>query len=260
MDQEKLEQELNGLGLGAIRYYPRIGSTNTDAMQWIEQGAPDFSLVIADEQTAGRGRFQRKWVTNPGAALAFTVIMHPAPDEMGAVHLFSPLAGVAVSSALESSLHLHSQIKWPNDVLVNRKKICGILTETVWTGGQLHGIVIGIGINITERSIPPEEMLSFPATCVEQFTHTPVDRWEVLRAVLHNLKTWRKKLKQPDFYRYWEEHLAFKGEQVDIRGTVSSELTGTLMGINPSGELLIETDMGEVAVQVGDVHLRLHQN
>jgi BirA family transcriptional regulator, biotin operon repressor / biotin---[acetyl-CoA-carboxylase] ligase len=260
MDQEKLDQKFKGLGLGEIRYYPSIGSTNTDALQWIEDGAPDFSLVIADEQTAGRGRFQRKWVTNPGAALAFTVIIHPRIEEMDAVNMFSPLAGLAVCSALESSLHLHPQIKWPNDVLVDCKKICGILTETVWTGDHLNGVAIGIGINISEMSIPPEEMLSFPATCVEEITHSPINRWEFLRNVLHKLKVWRKKLKQPYFFQYWEEHLAFKGEQVEINGTISSELTGILMGINPSGELLVDTEMGEVAVQVGDVHLRLRQN
>lgn len=259
MDQSALSKLLSASGLADLRYLPTTGSTNADALQWLESGAPDFSLVIADEQTAGRGRFDRRWITTPGAALAFTLILRPVPAEMPYIHLFSPLAGIGVSAALEKSLQLYPQIKWPNDVLIDRQKICGILTETSWNGDKLVGVVIGIGVNITPLSLPPAEMLSYPAACLEDKAGKTLDRWAILAEILHQLKGWRKKIAQDDFFEYWQNHLAFAGEEVEIRGAMGAEVEGRLVGIDPSGELVIETDNGEVSIQVGDVHLRLRQ-
>src|SRR4030042_1614769 len=97
----------------------------------------DWTLVIADTQTAGRGRMNRKWVTEPGAGLAFTMIFRLKEFEKGHVNLFSPLAALAVAEALEEGYGLHPAIKWPNDVLLNGKKTCGILAETSWLGDVL---------------------------------------------------------------------------------------------------------------------------
>ena len=94
--------------------------------------------MIADQQTKGRGRLGRSWVTNPGAALAFSIILRPTAEEIDHLGLFSPLAGLAVCLALQN-LHLPAEIKWPNDVLLARRKTCGILAESVWQGEQLQG-------------------------------------------------------------------------------------------------------------------------
>lgn len=260
MDQQTLQQFLSDTGISEVQYYPATGSTNTDAMQWLETGAPDFSLVVADKQTAGRGRFKRKWVTNPGAALAFSLALRAKPSEMAFIQLFSPLAGIAVSAALERLLHLTPQIKWPNDILLDGQKTCGILSETAWMDNQLAGIVVGIGINITPASIPPAEMLTFPATCLEEETGNTVDRWQILKEVMHQFAGWRNKLATEEFFTYWQKHLAYAGEEVEIRGTAGAEVTGRLIGIDPSGELVLETESGEVSIQVGDVHLRLRSS
>ena len=101
MDQESLKLLLQDTPVTGLRYFDAVGSTNDNAMQWIESGASDFSLVVADQQTAGRGRMQRKWVTNPGSALAFSLILHLSPDEVPHAGLIPFLAAVSVSSALE---------------------------------------------------------------------------------------------------------------------------------------------------------------
>ncbi len=124
MDQESLQQILKDTPVTGLRYFDAAGSTNDIALQWIESGADDFSLVVADKQTAGRGRMQRKWVTNPGAALAFSLILHLTPKEISHAGLIPFMAGASVSSALERLYSLQPQIKWPNDILLNQKEDC----------------------------------------------------------------------------------------------------------------------------------------
>ena len=132
-----LQESLSDLPLGEIRYYEQIGSTNTIAKQWAHAGAPDLSLVVADEQTAGRGRLDRIWVTHPGAALAFSLVMQlqsqstpPAPRQEKVLPFLTALGAVAVSAALRQEFGLTTEIKWPNDVLLNRRKVSGVLAET----------------------------------------------------------------------------------------------------------------------------------
>src|SRR5664279_6508775 len=113
-----LQSILTGLPLGGLRYFDSIGSTNDDALAWARAGAPDFSLVVADAQTAGRGRLLRRWITNPGSALAFSLVLRPSTQESECLPRFSPLGAVAVRQALADLFGLPAEIKWPNDVLL----------------------------------------------------------------------------------------------------------------------------------------------
>ena len=164
-----------------LRFFESIGSTNDEAMAWADAGAEDWSLVVADQQTQGRGRLGRHWVTNPGAALAFSLVLRPSREEMAFASLFSPLGGMGVASALEE-IGLAALVKWPNDVLLNRRKVCGILGEAAWTGDRLNGMVLGIGVNVASESVPPAGELLFPATCVEAELGRPLDRQESAQA------------------------------------------------------------------------------
>ncbi len=240
-----------------LRYLESTGSTNDDALSWLEEGAPEYAAIFADEQTKGRGRLQREWVTNPGAALAVSVVVYPTQNEIRQIPLFAPLAGIALADALEGLFGLSPQIKWPNDVLLGEKKVSGILAETHWVGSDLRGMVIGTGVNITKGSIPPVEMLTFPATCLESELGFDVNRWEVLTAYLEKLVHWRGYLGKDIFMQYWMEHLAFKNRQVEISGTQGEVVGGILKGISPEGELLIQDGATRHCIQAGDVHLRL---
>jgi BirA family biotin operon repressor/biotin-[acetyl-CoA-carboxylase] ligase len=266
MSQPELEKVLADLPLGEIRYYDRIGSTNTVAAQWAERGAPDLALVVADEQTAGRGRLDRSWFTPPGAALAFSLLLR-LNAKAGAVSLPEPsvplltaLSAVAVSSALQQAYGLTAEIKWPNDVLLNRQKVAGVLVEIQWQGENPVVAVIGIGINVATDSVPQDSDLLFPATCVESALGKPVDRWSLLHAVLGELLTWRERLSSTAFLRTWERRLAFKGEwvRVGLRSPADSTLhEGLVMGLNPDGSLKLRTRSGGIAlVQSGELYLR----
>jgi len=248
---------LASLPLAQVRFFESIDSTNTHCLDWANEGADDLSLVIADHQSAGRGRVDRKWVTNPGAALAFSLILRPRASELSCLSFFSPLGALAIRAALERIYHLAPEIKWPNDVLMNRKKLAGILVENVWAGSSLKAIVIGLGVNITPAALPPQSQLLFPATCVESEVGGPVARWELLAGVLAYMLQFREKMGSREFFEEWSSHLAFKGERVCISGNLKPDLTGRLVGIDPEGDLLIETEDAKcVKVKVGDVRLR----
>lgn len=256
MQTDQLRQILADLRVPAVRAFDTIGSTNDEALAWAEAGAEDGSLVVADQQTMGRGRLGRSWVTNPGAALAFSLILRPPVAEQENLGLFSPLAGLAVCLALQA-LNLPAEIKWPNDVLLARRKTCGILAESAWQAGQLHGVVVGIGINVTPASVPPSDQVQFPATCVEAQLDKPLDRWELLHAVLESFFEWRNRLGSVEFIQAWEESLAFIGDPVTLKNSGGQSFSGILQGINAQGNLRLRLADGmEKLVSVGDVHLR----
>ena len=122
MDEKTLKVLLTDTPVSEVRYYSETGSTNDLALQWLDSGAPDFALVAADRQTAGRGRMQRTWITNPGAALAFSLILHLDPKESKNAAMMPFIAGAGLSSALERLYSISPQVKWPNDILLEGKR------------------------------------------------------------------------------------------------------------------------------------------
>lgn len=252
-----MQNAISDASISELRYFETIGSTNDEALRWIAQGAPDFSLVVADEQTKGRGRFERRWVTRPGSSLAFTLILTHTIDDPLRIPLYAPLGGIAVQEAVQKLLGLNAQIKWPNDVLINCKKFCGILVEAAWQGSDLQGVVMGIGINISAGSVPVVVQQNFPATCLEAACGRPIDRIKLLSEVLLSIDHWRGEVGSTAFMRRWQERLAFKGEWVRIEHSEKASIMGKVNGIDDSGRLvLVEEDGTETRVEIGDVHLR----
>jgi BirA family biotin operon repressor/biotin-[acetyl-CoA-carboxylase] ligase len=256
MNENNLQKTLSGLPLGRLRYFDSIGSTNDEALAWAAQGARDLSIIIADEQTAGRGRLKRKWFTPKGAALAFSLILHPSTAERSYPARTVGLGALAVASTC-LKLGLHTQIKWPNDVLLDGKKVAGILVESAWTGDALDALVLGLGVNVLAASVPPEDQVLFPATSLESELGQSVDRADILRATLSALLLWRSKLATGKFLKAWEDALAFRGEQVQIFKDDESPLMGELLGLAPDGALrLREANNNILAIQCGEIHLR----
>jgi BirA family biotin operon repressor/biotin-[acetyl-CoA-carboxylase] ligase len=256
MNEESLRAALGPLSLGGLRYHQTIGSTNDAALAWAAEGARDLSVIFAEGQTRGRGRGKRQWITNPESSLAFSLVLHPVGVESVIIPLYSALGALAVSQALEMA-GLHPRIKWPNDVLLNRKKVCGILAESVWSGEKVDGVVLGIGVNVQPGSVPPQETLLFPATCIESEIHRPMDRISILRDILSMLIKWRPVLGSKDFIRAWEERLAFRGEWVMVSSEGRPACSGRVTGLDEDGGLRLEDDTGKtISVQFGEVSLR----
>jgi len=256
MNQNELKKALSRLPLGDVRYFDSIGSTNNEALAWATSGAKDLSLVIADAQTAGRGRLDRKWFTPKGTALAFSLILRPTAEEKPYLTRIVGMAALAVADALRTR-GLSTQIKWPNDVLLNGRKAAGILIESVWSGDELDCLVIGIGVNVLKGAVPATELLQFPATSLEESLGPAVEREKVLRDILAGIIALRPHLGTDSFIASWEKALAFRGEQVQIEEGNGSSSTGKLLGLEPDGSLRLSSEDGEsITVRFGDVRLR----
>lgn len=256
MNQNQLKKSLAKLPLGKIKYFESVGSTNDEALAWGANDAKDLSLIIADEQTAGRGRLDRKWFTPAGTALAFSLILRPSAPEQSHLSRIVGLAALSIAASL-SKRALSPQIKWPNDILLNGQKVAGVLIESVWSGDQVDCVVIGIGVNILKGSVPEGEMLQFPATSLEDALGYPAERIEILHDILAALINLRPQLATDEFITKWEESLAFRGEQVQVENGKGTPVKGKLLGLAPNGGLKLSDEDGQSrTVQFGDVRLR----
>ena len=256
MNLNELKKSLSRLPLGDVRYFDTIGSTNDEALAWAATDTPDLSVVIADEQTAGRGRLDRKWFTPRDTALAFSIVLRPTAEQRPHLTRIVGLAALAVAEPLRKR-GLDARIKWPNDILIQNRKVCGILIESVWSGEDVDCVVIGIGINVLEGSVPPEEMLRYPATSLEAELGPAPDRVEILRDILAYLIELRPRLGTDEFLKQWEDLLALQGETVQVETEKTPNITGQIMGLDSNGCLKLRNEHGEiVTVRFGDVRLR----
>ena len=256
MNKSQLERDLSHLPLSAIRYHDVIGSTNDEALVWASKGASDLSLIVADEQTKGRGRMDRKWFTPPGSALAMSLILLPKDIERAHPARTTGLLALSLTESL-LKLGIRPQIKWPNDVLLGGRKVAGILVETSWTGDELNAIVLGMGVNVLSSSVPRSEQILFPATCVEDELGHTQDRIELLKSILGSVLDWRPKLGTDEFLKAWEENLAFCGQQVQVEAGSENPIIGEVLGLDPDGGLRLRDEHGKsIIVQFGEVHLR----
>lgn len=258
MDAQLITQALEGLPVRHFRYFDQIDSTNDEASRWLQQDAPHLALVIADEQRQGKGRAGRRWVTRPGAALAFSLVYRFSGNLSEALSpaWLSALGGMAVSQALQRDYKLAAEIKWPNDVLIQRRKVAGVLAEAQWDGSELRSAVLGIGVNIAHAALPPPGELLFPATCVESELGRRIERLDLLRSILEMLFFWQDRVSLPLFLSTWWENLAFRHEIVQIAG-LGQLIEGQIDGLEKDGALRIIDATGQVhQVHAGEVRLR----
>jgi len=239
---ELLQQRLAGLRFAhPLHFFPRIGSTNTEAKTLAEAGAPEGTLLVADEQLAGRGQGTRRWQTPPGTALAFSLILRPRLSPAHATRL-TMWAGVAVCEAIEVISDLSATLKWPNDVLLNGKKVAGILVETTLDGNQLAYAVLGVGMNLL--AAPDPHTVDFPATCLQAEAGRTINRLTMLRVVLERLEAGYLLVADDSLFTAWQKRLALLGEPLIAR-TAAGERTGHAVAVDREGALIFETDTGE---------------
>lgn len=246
-----------------IYYYEETGSTNIDAKRLAEEGACHGTVVAADKQTSGRGRRGRTWQSPAGKDIYFTILLRPdfQPDQAAGLTLVMALSvAQALSKALPQSEPEKSGvgIKWPNDVVVNGKKVCGILTEMNLETDYIQYVVTGVGINVNMEKMPEE--LEATATSLLLEGGKEIGRAGLLQEVLEryeeNYEKYEKfrslKLLQQEYNSY----LVNRDRQVRILDP-KGEWGGTARGIDAAGELLVETAEGKtVKVYAGEVSVR----
>jgi BirA family biotin operon repressor/biotin-[acetyl-CoA-carboxylase] ligase len=257
MNQQELESVLSNLNLSEIRYFDSVGSTNDEAMNWAKNGAKDLSLVIADEQTMGRGRMDRPWFTPPQTSLAFSLILRPTRSEKPLLSRTVGLAALALADVLQT-LNLDPQIKWPNDILLNGRKLAGILIEATWFEEEVQSLVIGMGVNVSKNAVPATDILGFPAISLEEELGYPPDRNVLLHAILANMIALRPHMGTASFMSSWEKKLAYYGRQVRVEMGGEKSVSGKVVGLESDGSLKLLGDDGKsISVRFGDVRLRL---
>jgi BirA family biotin operon repressor/biotin-[acetyl-CoA-carboxylase] ligase len=257
MNENSLKKKLSSINIGGLSYFDSIGSTNDEALAWAAAGARDLSIVIADEQTHGRGRLSRKWFTPKGSGLAFSLILRPSITQRPYLLRTVGLAALSIAAAC-SELGLSPRIKWPNDILLNGKKIAGILIENTWSGDDVDSLVIGMGINVHKDSVPPPEFLQFPASSLEDIMGKKAPaREEILFSILSAFIRWRERMETDELVKTWEELLAFRGEQVQIHTGEDFPVTGELLGLESDGSLRLRDAHDKfIITRFGDVSLR----
>jgi len=241
-----------------IHHYYKIGSTNTEAMNSASAGAPEGSVFVAEEQTAGRGRGANQWDSAPSAGIYCSVVLRPALPPSESL-ILSLAAGLAVHAAVQQ---VHSRIspdlKWPNDLLLEGKKFCGILTEMNAEVTRVHHLVIGIGINVNQASFPVD--LQPIATSLRLVSGREWSRVELCAALLKSLdREYGDLLHKPGAHesilkRFQERSSSSRGRQVRVEE--NAELEGVTEGLDPRGFLQVRTSRGLRTVLSGTIRLK----
>lgn len=249
LDESRIRAALPIGGLGVpLHVLQTVGSTNDHAAELARRGAPHGTLVVADEQTAGRGRRGRQWFTPAGGALAVSLVLRPAVLRDVPPAAWNTVGALAVVEALRG-LGLEAALKWPNDVLLGGRKVSGILAEAVWKGDVIDYLILGIGVNVRPESVPPEAESVFPATSLEQVLGRSVDREELLARIVGELSVWAPKTASDDWRRAAEARLAYRGEWVSVQDD-GPEVRGKVVGLEWDGRLIVETEAGE-SIRIG---------
>lgn len=236
-----------------ILRYESLSSTNSEAARLAGLGAEEGLVVVADEQTAGRGRLQRKWISPKGAGLYSSILLHPEiPQESWSLITF--VAALAVNDALFEACSLQTDIKWPNDLLASERKICGILAEVVETS-KGRGIVLGIGINLTNEAFP-EELRSHAISVMEAIGSSP-EREAILSSLLKALARWYALLHEDGsserILAEWTRRSSYaEGKLVRIVNG-DETITGVTRGLETDGGLRLETETRLLTIRAGDV-------
>jgi BirA family biotin operon repressor/biotin-[acetyl-CoA-carboxylase] ligase len=232
----------------------RTDSTNTAAFNLAQQGAEHGTVVVAEEQTAGRGRLGRTWYSEKSSGIYVSIILRP-PFSPTAAPILTLMAGVATQRALSATTGLSVDIRWPNDLLVNGKKVAGLLTEMNAELGRLHAVVLGIGINVNHREMPGE--LKPVATSLRIESQRSWSRVQIFIALLKELERHYHLLLEKGSAAIAERWAAAStyahGKRIRIL-TGEAESLATTVGLDPSGALRVRYDDGhEEALVAGEV-------
>lgn len=237
-----------------ILNFDSIESTNTEAMNQAKRGADEGLCVVADRQTAGRGRHGRIWISEKNAGLYFSIVLRPK-IEMRFLPLITLMSAIAVADSLRETFNLEPDIKWVNDIHIGEKKICGILAEmTETTKGA--AVIVGIGINLKSSNFPAE--IAEIATSLEAETGNEIKKDELLNSLARFLNYFYEILQSDGgakiIVEEWSKRSSYAlGKEVKVK-LENETVFGVTDGLEENGALRVKTDSGEIRiVQAGDV-------
>ena len=240
-------------------YFPEVDSTNTLAHELAQQGAPEGTLIVSEYQSGGKGRLGRIWCSPAGGNIYLSLILRPpvSPGRAGQVSL---LAALATARAIEEATGLKTAVKWPNDVLIEDRKVAGILSELHMNSGRVDFIICGIGINVSvsTEEFPPE--VRTRAASLGECVQGRVSRVEIIQALLTSLESIYDEFLERGFSHFvpeWASRSMLEGKEVKVVEE-GGFIAGRARGINGDGALLFESEDGTMRpILAGDVTISL---
>jgi BirA family biotin operon repressor/biotin-[acetyl-CoA-carboxylase] ligase len=259
LSAQEIRERLTTRQIGRpIHYYSTIGSTNDEAKRLAEEGAPAGTLVIADQQTAGRGRHRRHWVAPPNACLLMSLVFRPALAPAQSARL-TMLCSLSVAEAIEAETGLEVGVKWPNDLVIPNlppgipyRKLAGLLTETALSDDQLLFAVVGMGINV---NLDPAALgpVMTPATSLQSELGRSVDRVGLLAIILQRVEERYPEVSGDGLHAEWSQKLVTLGQQVAV-AAAGGQLCGLAEGVDADGALMLRDLAGNLhRITAGDV-------
>lgn len=258
LNQQEITKRIQTKWAGReVVFLEETGSTNMEAARLAQEGASHGCLVVADSQSGGKGRRGRNWYTSKGCCIAMSLILKPKLEAEYA-SMLTLIQAMAVAKAIEEVCQVNSQIKWPNDILVNEKKVCGILTEMNLEKTEISSIIIGTGINVNEESFPQE--IKQIATSLKIETKKMRSRADLIGRICELFEVYFEQFMETKdlsgFLEEYNSHLVSRGRVVKVLDP-KGEFVGEAMGINARGELCVQKENGEmVPVYAGEVSVR----
>ena len=240
-----------------VLYFDTIDSTNTKAQELAEKGYPSGTLVVADKQESGKGRRGRSWVSPSGTGIFMTLMIKPDINPNNA-SMLTLVAALAVAKAITSVTGEEALIKWPNDIVVNSKKVCGILTEMNAQFDYINHIVVGIGINVHNESFP-EEISQMASSLMIEAGGKRFHRAQIIAETMSYFEqyydTFLKTQDLSALVREYDELLVNRNKSVRVLDP-KEPFDGKAMGITPKGELIVDTWESRKLVSSGEVSVR----
>ena len=234
-----------------IEYFTKTESTNDDAWELYQENAPTGSVVVAEIQTKGRGRQGNKWHTSPDKGLAFSILLRPKIS-ISASGIISAATAVAIQKAL-TEYDIESKTKWPNDILINDKKVGGILCESRISGNHISALVIGVGLNVNHDSDDFSEDIADSSTSLFIEKGISFQRERILASILNQLESVMAKISNneiDEIIHDWESNCSHMLKDISIRDQENTHF-GTFMGINSKGSALLNVDGKQIDFNSG---------
>ncbi|WP_439442800.1 biotin--[acetyl-CoA-carboxylase] ligase [Listeria aquatica] len=236
-----LETEFTGR---TLYFYEEVASTQLIAHEKVNSGAPEGTAIVADFQNAGKGRLRRDWLSSRGEGIFTSIILKP-DIPITEVPQLTFIASLAVVETVQKLMGLEARIKWPNDIYIGKRKICGVLTEMQAEAETIHAVIIGIGINVNQASFPDE--LKQKATSLRMEAGKVFSRTEIVQEIFKQLEKYYKLYLEQGFAPIkllWEEQAIPFSERIQVR-TLKGTITGRAEGISDTGVLFVRDDEGK---------------
>jgi BirA family biotin operon repressor/biotin-[acetyl-CoA-carboxylase] ligase len=241
-----------------VHQFTTLGSTNDHLKMMVD--APEFTCVVANEQTAGRGRRARAWHSSPGDGLYLSILLRPQSEFASKIPLISLMAAVAVAETLVERGVAGVDIKWPNDVLARERKISGILAEAASAGSNMARIILGIGVNLNHQSFPPELSRTSTSIAIETGDRVVVD--EFRDQLLEKIRRWYEVWERDGglIINRWQQLSTYARDQRIVVTLDDEQVVGVTAGLNEAGALRLITDDGEMKTILAGEVMRLRKN